>query len=109
MPFHVGDKVYRKANPTHQGEVLAIRNSAVVKVRWKTVGWIECEIPLRDLEKVPTKNSIPVLKAMAVKANALGDTKLLETIIVQLDLCWDDDAAAQRFYTELEQTAPEKS
>lgn len=101
----VGDKVYRKANPRHLGRIEAIRNSAFVRVRWKTTGWLEVDIPIRELVKVPKKNPIHVLKALAVKANEVGDFDMVKKIILQLEMCWEDDPAAQAFYTRLEQDA----
>lgn len=100
----VGDKVYRKSDPRHHGRIEAIKNSAFARVRWAG-GWLEMDIPIRELTKVPSKNSIHVLKAMALKANELGDYSMVKKVILQLELCWEDDPAAQVFYTRLEQDA----
>jgi hypothetical protein len=47
----------------------------------------------------------PVLKAMALKANELKDFDMVKLVIAQLEMVWDDDAAAAAFYTQLEQAA----
>jgi len=51
------------------------------------------------------QQQVVVLKAMARKANELGDWDLLRMIIAELDSVWTDHRAAMAFYTELEQGA----
>jgi hypothetical protein len=48
--FHVGDRVYDKADPRHVGRIDSIENSAFANITWEETGWKSVSIPLRDLE-----------------------------------------------------------
>jgi hypothetical protein len=52
---------------------------------------------------------INALKAMARKANERQESDRLRRVIAELDRVWNDDRAAMAFYTELEQSARNKS
>lgn len=53
----LGMAVYDVADPRHEGEIIAIWNSARVQIRWKETGWKslgrEDGIKLRDLRAWP--------------------------------------------------------
>jgi hypothetical protein len=97
----VGDKVYRESDPRHRGRIEAIKNSAFARVRWDANGWLEMDIPIRELVMVPQKTSIEGLKRRALVANTTGNRVALNKIMTQLEMCWDDSEARLEFYKQL--------
>lgn len=53
----VGDKVYRESDPRFHGRIEAIKYSAFARIRWSN-NWLEMDVPVRELVKVPHKRSI---------------------------------------------------
>jgi hypothetical protein len=103
LGFNCGDKVYREANPRHVGRIEAIRNSAYAKVRWDDHDWIEMDVPIRDLVKVPLRSSIEGLKRRALVAHATKNLVALNKIMTQLEMIWDDVNERHEFCKKLEE------
>lgn len=102
LGFNCGDRVYRESNPRHTGRIEAIRNSAFAKIRWDESNWIEMDVPIRDLVKVPLKSSIEGLKRRALVASTTKNLVALNKIMTQLELIWDNAEERHEFCKQLD-------
>lgn len=53
MKLNCGDRVHRLDDPKHVGRLIFIWNSAFVTIRWEETGWLEHDIPMGDVKRIP--------------------------------------------------------